>query len=124
VPYVQLHTPLPEIQTLFSECEENHLPVLDNDNKISGIVSLKNVRAVLFEKKLGHLLIAQDLKSPSVTVTPAESLRSALRKFLDYDYSQIPVVDFQTESQMLGLLSHEDVIEAYNKEIRRRKFTE
>ena len=59
----------------------------------------------------------------AVTVTPAESLRSALKKFIDYDYGQIPVVDYRDERKILGLLTHEDVIEAYNTEIRKRKFT-
>ena len=58
-----------------------------------------------------------------VTVTPAESLRSALKKFIDFEYGQIPVVDYQDERKILGLLTHENVIEAYNNEIKKRKFT-
>ena len=86
-----------------------------------GILSLRNARKVFFEEEMGHLVIAQDLMTQAVTVTPAESLRSALKKFLDFEYGQLVVVDYQDERRILGLLSHEDIIQAYNEEVSRRK---
>ena len=122
IPTVRQNTPLSRMQTLFSERQESYFPVVDFQNKIVGIISLGNARAVLFESDVDHLLIAQDLMTQPVTVTPAESLRSALKKFIDFEYGQIPVVDYRDESKILGLLTHEDIIEAYNMEIRKRKF--
>ena len=123
VPIISTDTPLSEMQELFSEREENYFPVVSNQKKIVGIISLRTARSVMFEGKVRHLLIAQDLMSKAVTVTPAESLRSALKKFIDFDYGQIPVVDFRDERKILGLISHEDIIDAYNREIKRRKLS-
>ena len=122
IPSVRQNTPLSRMQALISERQESYFPVVDSNDSIVGIISLRNARAVLFESGVDNLLIAQDLMTQPVTVTPAESLRSALKKFIDYDYGQIPVVDYRDERKILGLLTHEDVIESYNKEIRKRKF--
>jgi len=114
-------TPLREFQHIVSEKEDNYFPVVDNENNIVGIISLRNARSVLFEDEMSNFVIAKDLMTKPVTVTPAESLRSALKKFIEHDYGQIPVVDIRDERKILGMLSHEDVIEAYNREIIRRK---
>lgn len=123
IPRIQQNAPLSSMQTLFSERRESYFPVVNNKNDIVGIISLGNARAVLFEHGVDDFLIAQDLMTQPVTVTPAESLRSALKKFIDFEYGQIPVVDYRNERNILGLLTHEDVIEAYNREIRKRKFS-
>ncbi len=123
IPRIQQNAPLSSMQTLFSEREESYFPVVDGHDHIVGIISLRNARTVLFEQGVDDFLIAQDLMTPPVTVTPAESLRSALKKFIDYEYGQIPVVDYRDENKILGLLTHEDVIESYTNEIRRRKFS-
>lgn len=121
VPRVRQDTPLSRVQALFSEREENYFPVIDQNDKIVGIISLRNVRAVLFDGDADHLLIAQDLMTPAVTVTPAESLKSALKKFIEFDYGQIPVVDYRDERKIIGMLTHEDVIESYNRQVEKRK---
>jgi len=122
IPTLRYNTPLSEMLLLFSERQDNYFPVVDDKNRIIGIISLRTARSILFENEVNHFLIAQDLMTTPVTVTPRESLRSALKKFIDYDYGQIPVVDFRDETRILGLLSHEHVIAAYNREIRVRKF--
>ena len=114
-------TPLREFQHIVSEKEDNYFPVVDKDNNIVGIIDLRNVRSILFDEDMSSFVIAKDLMTKPVTVTPAESLRSAMKKFIEHDYGQIPVVDIRDERKILGMLSHEDVIEAYNKEIIRRK---
>jgi CIC family chloride channel protein len=123
IPTIRQDTPLSSMQALFSERQENYFPVTDNDSHIVGIISLNNARSVLFEHDVDDFLIARDLMTQPITVTPAESLRSALKKFIYSEYGQIPVVDYQDERKILGLLTHENVIEAYNNEIQKRKFT-
>jgi len=123
IPKVKVGTHLSDLQSLFAERNESYFPVVDNQENIVGILSLRNARKVLFEEEMGHFVIAQDLMTPAVTVTPAESLRSAMKKFLDFDYGQIIVVDYQDEKKIIGLLSHEDIIQSYNQEVIRRKLT-
>ena len=121
IPTLKENTPLEQFQKIVSSKSENFFPVVDKHNAIVGIISLREVRSVLFEQEVGSFLIAQDLMSPPVTVTPAESLHSALKKLMEYNYGQIPVVDVRDERKILGMLSHENVIETYNKEVLKRK---
>ena len=121
IPIIYEHTPLQEIQNAMLQWEGSYFPVINNNRELKGIISLKNVRTVLFEEGMSQFLIAQDLMSPLVTVTPAESLRSALKKFIDFEYEQIPVVDMRDEDRVIGILSHENVINSYNREIIKRK---
>ena len=121
IPTLKEDTPLQEFQNIVSEGIDDFFPVVDKKDNIIGIISLRVARSVLFEDEMNKLLIAKDLMSNPITVTPSESLRSALKKFIEFEYSQIPVVDIRDENQILGMLSHEDVIDTYNKEIKRRK---
>ena len=114
---------LKEFQNLVSEGKDNHFPVINSKKEIVGIISLKNVRSVLLDDDAHDVLIARDLMTNPVTVTLSENLRSALKKFMDSEYGQIPVVDFRDEHSIIGVLSHEDVIEAYNREVKSRKLT-
>ncbi|MBN1480069.1 chloride channel protein [candidate division KSB1 bacterium] len=123
IPTVRQNTPLSKVQMLFSERSENFIPVLDKSDFIVGIISLRNAKSLLFDGHVDELFIAQDLMTPPVTVTPAENLKSALKKFIKYNYSQIPVVDYRDERKILGLVTQEDVIQAYNNEIKKRKFS-
>ncbi len=124
VPILEVSTPLTKFQHIVSHGEDSYFPVIDKNKNIVGIISLRNARSILFEDSMCDLLIAQDLMSPPVTVTPAESLRSALKKFIEFKYGQIPVVDMRDEKKIIGMLNHEDVILAYNREVMKRKFVD
>ncbi len=121
IPLVSEDTPLSEIQNLITQCPISYFPVVNSKAEIIGLIALDDVRSVLFEEGMDQLLIARDFMSKAVTVTPAESLKSALKKFIQYNYSQIPVIDIRNENRIIGILSHEDVIATYNKKIRHLK---
>ncbi|MBW1973862.1 MAG: CBS domain-containing protein, partial [Deltaproteobacteria bacterium] len=62
-----------------------------------------------------------ELATPPKTISLDEDLYSALLKFLESGYGQIPVIDNQQDGKIVGMLQHQDVIYAYHKEIERRK---
>ena len=120
-PVLRKDTPLRALQNMISEKDNlNNFAVVDKD-EIIGIISLRDVRSVLFEDKVGTVLIAKDVMNAPIHVTPGESLNSAMKKFTNYGYEQIPVVDIRDHSKILGMLSHEDVTSAYNREISKHK---
>jgi CIC family chloride channel protein len=120
VPTLREDTPLRDFINLVTEHPIRYFPVVDND-KIIGIISLDEVRSVLFEEKVSSFLIARDLMNKPTCVKPSESLKSALKKLINFNYGEIPVVDIRNERHILGILSHEDVVATYNKQIARRK---
>jgi len=124
VPSIKNTMRIADLKNIITNETESHFPVVNQRDEMIGIISLQNIRPLFFENDISPMLIAQDLMTPAVSVTPAENLKSALKKFIDNDYTQIPVVDFRDERRILGFLSHEDLIDAYNREIGKRKFAE
>ncbi len=115
------HLPLREIIPLVYNKTNSYFPVSDEEGKLVGILSLKNIRKVLFEDTVKDLLVAGDMMTDFEAVWLEENLYSALRKFIEGDYGQIPVISEREPDRVLGMLSHEDLIGAYNRTIMARK---
>jgi CIC family chloride channel protein len=58
---------------------------------------------------------------PAVTIFPDDVCSTALAKFLSSGYSKLPVVSRSDPKKILGMLSHEDLTNAYNQELKRRR---
>jgi CIC family chloride channel protein len=116
--------PLREIIPLVSDTFDSHFPVADDDGALVGILSLKQIRRVMFDESVRDLIVAEDLMGDFEAVTLEENLYSALRKFIKSDYGQMPVISEKEPDRVLGMLSHEDMIAAYNRTIMARKIEE
>ncbi|RMD92082.1 MAG: chloride channel protein [Calditrichaeota bacterium] len=115
LPKIPNNLPIEKILPLFAEREEDCFPVVNQDGKITGILSMDTLRAVIGDEGIDGLILAEDIKTPLVTLTPEESLNEALAKFLDTKYSSIPVVDSKDPNKILGSLSYRDLISAYDQ---------
>jgi CIC family chloride channel protein len=114
-------TPFQELREAISESGQSVFPVLDAYERVSGLLSLKNVRTVLFEDALSELVVVGELATGPVSLALDQNLYDALLTFLDSGHSQLPVVDYENGRQrVLGLLNHEHVIAAYHREVSRR----
>jgi CIC family chloride channel protein len=111
-----------DLKEVISRTRESYFPVVDIAGRLSGILNLHDVRTVLFEDALSDLVVVAELAGPPVQVRPQDDLFTALTRFMDSGYGQIPVVD--DTGAIWGLLAHEDVIGAYHHQISARKGTE
>jgi CIC family chloride channel protein len=99
-----------------------YYPVVDDEGLLAGIISLQDIKSVLFEDDLKELLRVKHVVSRKVlTVTPFDNLNTAIEKFALKDIDEIPVVNIYNRRQVVGMLRRGDVIAAYNKEFLRRK---
>lgn len=94
-----------------------HLPVLDEDLRLAGVVSERDLRALLgtdlidwttveetrLEEPIGNVLVP----SP-VTVRPETPLADALELFTDERIGALPVLD--DDDRLVGILSYVDVL--------------
>jgi CIC family chloride channel protein len=102
--------------------ESFYLPVVDSGDMLSGIVSLQDVKSVLFEEDLKGLIKVKFLLSKNVIVlTPNDNLNTAIEKFAIKDIGELPVVDFQNRRKVVGMLKRGDVMASYNKELLKRR---
>ncbi|NCC25537.1 MAG: chloride channel protein [Deltaproteobacteria bacterium] len=98
---------------IVANANELYFPVRDDRGHITGIVAVLDLRRVLFEDSLRDLILARDVARKPVLLRPDDTLYTALLKFVDSDFGQIPVVDPEDQDRILGLLAREDVFNAY-----------
>lgn len=96
-------------------------PVKDATGRLTGILTMQDVRNVLFENTLFELVVVRDLARAPVTLTPDASLYDALMLFVDRDLAQIPVVDPENQDDILGLLGRDHVFAAYSATLKEIK---
>ena len=115
-----------ELKRVIAMSGQSVFPVVDAQDRLYGLLSVKNVRVVLFEDSLQDVVVVGDLCTRPVSLGLNESLYDALFTFLNSGYGQIPVVEYDQEGsqRILGLLDHADVINAYHGEVSRLKAKE
>ncbi len=108
-------TPLPEILEEVSNSKQLIVPVVDDKNALQGIIEFHSIRVFYSKKHVpSDAVVAQDLLSPTFTVvTLDEDLASVLRKFRTARFEELPVVDTEDSSQLVGVLNRRDVLAAY-----------
>jgi CIC family chloride channel protein len=100
-------------------------PVLDKNNNVVGIISINDLKELIFERdSLSSLLIAGDLAHLKFeSLTPEDNCKTALEIMRKYNFEGIPIVESETSKQIIGMLWRNDIQDAYQKEINRLELT-
>ncbi len=110
-----------QLQRAVATSGQSVFPVTDDDGSLVGLLSVTNVRTVLFEDSLRDLVVVGELCTEPSSLSKDQSLYDALLKFLSTGYSQLPVVEVKHgRQQILGMLDHDQVTAAYHQEVSRR----
>jgi CIC family chloride channel protein len=103
---------------LISKSKFNSFPVINDQNKLIGIVSFNDYNEAIFDEHLKDLVVAKDIASTElVTVSLDENLYTALEKISLKDFAVLPVVSALDPSRLEGVISRRDIIGAYNKAV-------
>ena len=98
----------------FDEGTATVLPVVDDDNRLLGVVNLDEVFLASHAPELRSLILATDLmRSRVVPLTPSNSLDRALELFVENDLRALPIVDDIKQRHVLGMISRTEVTSAY-----------
>ena len=104
-----------EIMSFISHCRFNNFPVTGADNHYEGMISYPELREVIYDPSLSHIMIALDfVRGKDIQISPESSLFDALEKFNHYNTDCLPVVDHKT-GRLLGLLEQREVIRLCGK---------
>lgn len=106
-------TTLKALTDIIANTNELYFPVRGSDERLTGILSIHDVRNVLFEQGLFDLIVVRDLMNKPATLRPDDDLYTALLKFVDTDYGQIPVLARGNSTEIMGMINREDVFQAY-----------
>ena len=97
---------LPEISDIFLKSPRNYLPVLSNEKRLVGIISLQDVKAHLNAGEELRAVIALDLMRPvEIMLTPKARLMDALPTIMGSEMEMIPVVNSDREMRLVGSVS-------------------
>lgn len=110
--------PFSSILNTVSYSKNFYYPVVDQQGNMKGILSFSDIREAAFEDHLEGLVVASDIATKKVeSLTPSHNLHEAMEKFSQLDVDQLPVVKVGDPKKVIGLLSRQDVLAMYNREI-------
>jgi len=102
-------TPLNEVANLMLECDCGEIPVVDNDKKLIGVITDRDIVCrVVAKGKNPSAATAQDaMTQPVISVTEDCSLTEVLAKMEEHQIRRVPVVD--ASGRCCGIISQADV---------------
>jgi len=102
----------------FPQSKAQYYPVINPQGRMSGVVSFQDIREILLEEGLEHLVVMKELaQTELIKLFPTDNLNEAIQKFGIKDIEAIPVVDSDQDDLLLGILKRKDVMDAYNRAI-------
>ncbi len=115
---VKLETSLPEANQIMVSDEIRRLPVVDEDGRLCGIVTLGDMRAAqpspatslnIGERNylLSNLTVERIMTANPLTIHPQQTMGEAAQIMLDKRVSGLPVVD--ENGRICGIITESDI---------------
>lgn len=107
---------LRELVSEITHCRRNIFAVVDNSNTLRGIITLDDIREVMFRhEEYDRVKVKKLMTIPRVTVKLNDDVSVLMRKFDEYNVWNIPVVDEQ--GKYLGFVSKTGVLNQYREKL-------
>jgi acetoin utilization protein AcuB len=120
---VKRETPLVEARALMSTGSFRHLPVVDDEHRLIGIVTDRDIRSAMpsrltvaegeptAESKYAHLKVQEVMTADPAVVLPSHTIQDALLLIQEKRVGAFPVVDEM--GKLVGILSVRDLLKAF-----------
>ncbi|MGH7741774.1 MAG: chloride channel protein [Candidatus Eiseniibacteriota bacterium] len=106
--------PLNEVIQACMTSSQYGFPVLDGQHRMTGLITLAQVRQLMDQDDEGQGVIAHDIAArPAATLSPRDDLDAALQLLMKLDVEDLPVTEPSDPGRVLGILSRRDIIAAY-----------
>jgi CIC family chloride channel protein len=98
-------------------------PVIDSKGNLVGMVTRKDINEALVS---GHadIPLGEIMTKDIIVCYPDENLRSALQKLAIKGIGRVPVVERDNPLYLIGLITRENIIDAYSEALKKRGGTE
>ncbi|MDZ4833334.1 MAG: chloride channel protein [Candidatus Melainabacteria bacterium] len=100
---------LASVKAIFEESTHRGFPVVDEQQKVIGIVAHKDVRLAVQRKMTPEDSVQKFMTRNPVTVSSDESLTGVLYLMEKYRVSRVPVVE---RDKLIGIITRKDVVSA------------
>jgi CIC family chloride channel protein len=110
---------LTDLIELVKLSKRNIFPVVDSNQALQGIVTLDDIRHIMFDvEKQKSIRVRQLMHSPPEILFSTENMQSAMEKFERSGAWNLPVVENNT---YLGFVSKAKIFNAYRKKLQKQK---
>lgn len=103
-----------EALSLLRQHHIRHIPIIDKENHLVGIISDRDIRDALpsiFEKESDHTNLQKSvhviMSYPVITVHPLDFIEEIARIFYDEEFASLPVV---SNNKLVGLVTEKDML--------------
>ncbi|TFH22721.1 CBS domain-containing protein, partial [Candidatus Bathyarchaeota archaeon] len=111
-----LSSPISEVAEIMAKNGIKGTPVLDDEGKLVGIVTLTDVLKTNADKR-ATTRVSSVMTKELVTTFSDESLYAAFGKMANNQIGRLPVVGHKDSRKLIGIITREDVWRVYNIEI-------
>ncbi|MEC7755227.1 MAG: chloride channel protein [Bacteroidota bacterium] len=109
---------LEELVGLIKKSRRNIFPVVNEKSELKGIITLDDVREIMFDPQSQKSVIVQSLMHrPPETVQSDEKMEEVMAKFEKTGAWNLPVID---HGQYVGIVSKSRIFNAYRTKLRRQ----
>jgi chloride channel protein, CIC family len=107
--------PLDQLVEVMANSRQIYFPVVDLGGRVTGILSINDIRELMFEESVQRLIVAKDVATPNVVrVFGQDSLQEALDKMVRLNVDELPVVKEDTPDEIVAMISKRDIISYYH----------
>ena len=119
VDFISEEANIKQLLQIFSMGRSFYFPVVDNTGKMTGIVSLQDVKNILHrdEKEQIAFKVGGICNRDVSMLTPDDSLFTAMELFDVKGIEEIPVVESLDNRWVVGMLKRRDALDTYHRQI-------
>lgn len=99
-----------------AKCSRNLFPVVNNENELSGIILLDDIRGIMFNTELYETTLVEDLMhdAPEYIIYEEDNMKKVMKKFQDSGAWNLPVIK---EGKYAGFVSKSKLLTAYRRKL-------
>lgn len=115
---IQPEATLNDLVKLVMKSNRNIFPVVDENKELQGIVTLDDIREMMFdEESRKNVIIKTIMQKPPASVSTQEKMQSVMNKFEVTQAWNLPVID---DGKYIGFISKSRIFNAYRKKLIRQ----
>ncbi len=101
------------VHNAIEKTQRNIFPVIDKNNKFRGIISLDDLRSIMFHQELYDKITVKDIyhKAPNIIYYKKDNFNQIMHKFKESSAWNLPVID--ADNHYIGFISKSKILNVY-----------
>jgi len=116
--------PLQQILEVFSTSDNLYYPVIDNQSRVIGIITIADIKEMFANREVAGWLLACDVAEPVLDkTTPSKPLDEIIEQMRRYHLENMPVVASEDSDELVGVLDYSKTFRKISAEVLHRRKT-